>query len=278
VSSATDICNVALLRVGNTKFITDLADTTDDSTEAVLCRLLYPKARNAVLESIPWQFATARSFLSTLELDHTGWDLTYALPSDCIFARYLATGLEEPAEKDRIPFVLESADGLYLLAFTDAVVVNEPAVDATVEGATSHAIGTVVQFSDDSSGATEGSVLLSDVTGTFTDAEFLNAEWANVDLANSQAVKAVLLTDQADAELVYTQLVTDTSRFSELFADAVSWRVASDLALGLAVKPAVGLEMVKGYKAALLTAGAKDFSQSQKHPNNPATYIRARRG
>ncbi len=40
----------------------------------------------------------------------------------------------------------------------------------------------------------------------------------------------ILYTDQADAILRYTALITDTTRFSPLFVDALSWLLASNLA------------------------------------------------
>jgi hypothetical protein len=275
-TTEADICNVALLRTGSRKFITTFS--TDTHTEAVACRYLYPLARKAVLTTFPWQWATKRSLLTVLDdLEYTGWDFAYALPQDCLFARYLHTGLDaEPVEEDRIPYVIEgvSSDaGLVLLPFDQAVIVNEPAVGASVTG-DGGATGTLVANLGE--GETSGYLLLSDVTGTFVDNEYLNAEYANVD-GTVSSLDRVLLTDETDAELVYTEDAETVTRFPPLFEDALAWKIAIDLALGVAVKPQAAMALQAGYQNALSAAAVRDFRQSEPHARPGASYIRARR-
>jgi hypothetical protein len=56
-----DICNSALIKLG----AEPINDLSDDSKEARLCRLQFPKIRDAVLRSAPWSFAMKR-----ITLDH----------------------------------------------------------------------------------------------------------------------------------------------------------------------------------------------------------------
>lgn len=67
--SETDICNMALKRIG-AKALTDLED--DTSVEALHCQLQYPIVRDSLLESFIWPFAIKRETLGllyTLTLD-----------------------------------------------------------------------------------------------------------------------------------------------------------------------------------------------------------------
>lgn len=97
-------------------------------------------------------------------------------------------------------------------------------------------------------------------------------------LENDATAGRVLLTNEEEAELVYTRKVEDPTLFSPLFADAVAWKLASDLCLRIPVKPQVGRAMVAAYEAALSVAGANDLNQAQRGPPPQASYIRARSG
>lgn len=103
-STAAELCNLALLRVGQRQFIDSLEDT---SAQAQVCALVYPHARNVVLEAAWWRFTTRRATLALLDLDYSDWEYAYALPSDCVTARYLWSGVRDPALEERIPFALE---------------------------------------------------------------------------------------------------------------------------------------------------------------------------
>jgi len=81
VTSETEICNLALSRIGH-KLITSLME---DSRAAELCNLHYARARNSLLRSYPWNFAIRRA---TLALSSTtpNHEYTYqhTLPTDCL--------------------------------------------------------------------------------------------------------------------------------------------------------------------------------------------------
>jgi hypothetical protein len=83
------ICNRALSRIGQTnKLIDDLE--LDTGVVAETCRGLYPVSRDAVLETLPWPFATRRFPLVQLSgVTRNGWVGVFSLPADCLVPRYI---------------------------------------------------------------------------------------------------------------------------------------------------------------------------------------------
>ena len=86
----------------------------------------------------------------------------------------------------------------------------------------------------------------------------------------------VLLTNLSPASLVYTSNKVPTALFPGLFADALAWRMAYELALALAVKPAVGEKMLREYGVAWKKAAASDLRQSQQAPPPDSSFVRGR--
>ena len=87
----------------------------------------------------------------------------------------------------------------------------------------------------------------------------------------------VLLTNQEDAELVYTWRVTETAKFTPLFADALAWRVAYELCFSLPVKPAVGERAMQMYQMKVAEAAASTQRHAQLAPKPKPLSVRARR-
>lgn len=87
----------------------------------------------------------------------------------------------------------------------------------------------------------------------------------------------VLLTNESDAELVYTRKVTESGKFTPLFADALAWRVAYELCFSLPVKPAVGERALQMYRLKLADAAASTQRHAQLAPKPLPSSIRARR-
>jgi hypothetical protein len=90
---------------------------------------------------------------------------------------------------------------------------------------------------------------------------------------------AVILTDQADAVLRYTSVVTDTTKFSPLFTVALSWHLASMLA-GPLIKGDAGAAEAKRCAAMmqsyLLKAKESDASQRRISPQHSVAWINGR--
>lgn len=76
----TEICNLSLSDLGAKR----LDDYDDDTTvQAILCRLHYPRTRDALLRSYDWRFASWRATLTqdTNDPDFE-WDNQFILPDD----------------------------------------------------------------------------------------------------------------------------------------------------------------------------------------------------
>lgn len=84
MSTAVDICNLALARLGDPATISSI-DPPEGSAQADHCARFYPMARDAVLSSHPWRFAVTRKRLAKLAETPVGTDANYfSLPSDCL--------------------------------------------------------------------------------------------------------------------------------------------------------------------------------------------------
>lgn len=83
MASVIDICNLALSRLGDDASITSI-DPADGSPQADHCARFYPMARDSLLESHPWSFATRRATLSLLTSETDAWQYAYAWPTNCL--------------------------------------------------------------------------------------------------------------------------------------------------------------------------------------------------
>lgn len=83
MSSVVEICNLALSHLGDDATIASI-DPPEGSAQAEHCATFYPLARNVVLESHAWRFATKRSLLAELVSDGWGWQRVYAQPLNCL--------------------------------------------------------------------------------------------------------------------------------------------------------------------------------------------------
>lgn len=84
MASSLDICNLALAHLGADANVNSI-DPPEGSVEAELCARFYYMARDALLESFPWNFATRRAILAELSAwAYNQWEHAYALPADCL--------------------------------------------------------------------------------------------------------------------------------------------------------------------------------------------------
>lgn len=110
-TTALEVCNAALLYVGNGQTINDFDEVTQ---EAKACKAFYAKTRDELLEKAWWKFATKRADLAVLSSPdvetadaRSGWAYTYQLPADCLQPRYIWSGNRTPTPDDRVPFDVE---------------------------------------------------------------------------------------------------------------------------------------------------------------------------
>lgn len=198
-ASEAEVCNLALLLVGQTQFIDDLSDPTP---EGEACEQVYEKCRDAALQAHAWPFATRRAELNlVVDGERGGWAYAYTLPADFLAARWLDVGIEYPSEAEKPPFKLED--------------------DATV-----------------------------------------NAK--------------VLLTNEADAILVYTYKCAETGKFTPMFVEALSAKIAVYLAAGLCKKPKLALDMMGLFRTLIAQAAASEFNQQQKDTEPESDYVTER--
>lgn len=84
MSSAIDICNLALAHLGDEATVASISPP-ESSPQAEHCARYYPIARQAILELHSWGFATRRTELAELvDTPSSGWMFTYGLPSQCL--------------------------------------------------------------------------------------------------------------------------------------------------------------------------------------------------
>lgn len=115
MASETDICNLALIRIGQGSRIASL---DEESEPADLCEFVLPLARDDTLRSGSWPFASRRVALALVEEEpSTDWAYAYRVPSGCLRAiRLMPT--DGRNGRARIPFEVEGDDTAGLL-FTD---------------------------------------------------------------------------------------------------------------------------------------------------------------
>ncbi|KKN16570.1 hypothetical protein LCGC14_0974500 [marine sediment metagenome] len=88
--SETDICNMALMKIGAKPLIASLSE---DSDNARLCNTFYAAVRDAVLRSHPWNCALHRKTITALSTaPDSDWDNQYQLPTNPWCLRILQVG------------------------------------------------------------------------------------------------------------------------------------------------------------------------------------------
>ena len=201
MASEIDICNLALAHLGETATIASISPP-EGSAQAEHCARFYPVARDTLLESHNWKFATRRATLALLDADAFNWTYAYA----------------EPAGALRVVSILPGT------------------AMSTDEGEQFETMG------DD-----EGN--------------------------------ALVLTDLEDATALYTVRVTDTTKFSPLFVDALSRLLAAYLA-GPVIKGDLGKAEAKAqmqhFRLALNLAITSDANQRKVTPEHSVGWIAGR--
>ena len=83
MSSAIDICNIALGIVGSDSIVASI-DPPDGSVEAGHCARFYPIALAELINWYPWTFCKKRQQLAEVTNASKVWAYAYGLPSDCV--------------------------------------------------------------------------------------------------------------------------------------------------------------------------------------------------
>ena len=97
--------------------------------------------------------------------------------------------------------------------------------------------------------------------------------------ATATTRRRIIITDLDDAYLFYTAKIVDPNLFDPGFADALSWRIAMEIAapfLGAPTGPQVASTMKQQYIGTLLTAKAQTLNESTDDPRPDSVAIQAR--
>lgn len=85
MSSAVDICNLALGHLGDNATVSSI-DPPEGSAQAEHCKRFYPIALNSLLEMHYWNFSMKRVTLPQVQNTWPEWQYAYAIPGDCLNA------------------------------------------------------------------------------------------------------------------------------------------------------------------------------------------------
>jgi len=251
----TDICNLALGHLGHSVEIATNAVLTERSKAARVFRRILSSTRQEVLRDFPWSFATGFAELTLIEEDPTNeWAFSYRLPADCVRARRVFADIgRKQGLRKRVAFRVVS--DLYSTAW---------------------AVGTTYAAGDYASVTTAGVTVwyLSRIDANVGLAPDTNpAEWS----ALAGSPPAVLYTDQENATIEYTRLITDPNLYPADFAQAFALLLAVYAAPSLTGdneelgKRALGL-----YRWRRDGASKNDAEEEQVDPEPDSPSIEAR--
>lgn len=192
MASEVDIANIALSHLGDDATVASL-DPPEGSAQAEHCARFYPVARDSLLESHNWAFSTQRIAMAEIaNPPPSPWRHVYQAPSDVI--NMLAVW-----PNDALDDYSAALSPVY--SQQDFHGINRPSV------------------ADQS---------YSPQQGVDTGAAFYTPQ-PYVTETDSQD-RTLIFTNQKNAVLHYTRRVTDTTKFSPLFVEALTRMLASLLA------------------------------------------------
>lgn len=211
-----DICNLALAHIGDAK---QIASLSEGSEQALLCRRFLPEARDELLQSRPWGFATRRRQLVPIAMPEARifeyWAHCYVVPAEAVFSfKVLPPAVEASAASFDYTDVLEAA-------YESTFVTNSGSVST---GTT----GTPSPVGHNPSGAWAGVVMESaPLLPVVAESE---QEPQPFLVEQSPYGHRYLFTNQPQATLQYAARVVDADLYSPLFASALAANLASKLA------------------------------------------------
>lgn len=276
--SDADICNQALARIGQRKPITAI-DGSDTSANAALCALLYPKARNKLLSRFPWFFATRGAilvadpnvFAGSLG-NLPGYAHAYTDPADLVKPLYIFNGARPGAG---VVQLFASSPGFFSGLFSPQPAINGEVLRIPF----AHAGGHIFTDWTDEPAAWDATVFygLNAVviasTGNYYRSTLASNHANNPVSAGGWAGTG---TDHSFATLVYTARLTDPTVFPDHFVEALAARLAPDLALSLATKPALARGLKEESEEAFMEAVAADANGQEPDARPDPSFLSVR--
>lgn len=260
--SDTEICNMALARIGINKFISSI---DDNNSRAEACKTFYASSRDRVLEMFPWSFAVKRAALSVLT--GAAWDSAtpYAAKDlvaygSNIYRAKKATTNEQPdistAAWDQV-----TRDGWGFVAPLPADCVTPLQIwqlptASGVRTTVAHPIRPPV------------------IRGERSD----EREKYEVENANDGSDARILLCDIDKPVLKYVASVTNPTAFSALFGSTVAWLLAHELCGPLRADAKMAQTAYAGFHAALGEAAAASARQNREDDEPVSEFEASREG
>lgn len=125
MASEVDICNLALGHLGDEATVSSI-DPPEGSAQAEHCQRFYPMARNTVLESHAWGFATRRKALveHATATPPASWAFTYVVPNGCLRALSVLPpeATDDTDSQDFVQEILEDGTKVIYTSAEDATL------------------------------------------------------------------------------------------------------------------------------------------------------------
>ena len=93
---------------------------------------------------------------------------------------------------------------------------------------------------------------------------------------NSAGTLKTILTDEEDAEMVYTMDLQSTALFTPLFVDAISWRLAAAIAFQLTGDGSIEEKALNKFYLTLSSAAARNAGGTVDRAPRDSEFIRGR--
>jgi hypothetical protein len=205
MASKTDICNLALLRIGVSQSLNNV--DTDGTREALSSLVLFNTERDFVLRDFPWQraraFATPTLATNFANPANTDWTYAYRMPADALFIRRILT-----------------ANGRQDINPPAFAIGRDPAFGtaAAWNSGTAYVVGNLV---------IQASVVYECILG-HTNHQPPNATYWRV-VSNDQ----LIFSDTNPATFEYTAQLTDPTQFEAEFISMFAWKLGAGLAWAL---------------------------------------------
>jgi hypothetical protein len=280
--SFTDIANRALIKLGITKQLSDVS--TDTSTTATIMYALQDTALRKSLIAADWDFATWIADLTVNDedpADTNEWTYAYDMPTspECVKPRRIMNGDRNSTPWGSPPFrVVANIGQRYTITGATAaspVVITTSATHSIDNGDTVYIEGVVGMTNINGLRFTAASVAnttvsLSGINGT--------AYTAYSSGGYIQGAGALLYTDEEDAALEYTRLVTDTDLYPYEFSEAMAcmWAYLAAPALTGGDSSGLGQKAFQLFQREVSTAIARDANKRQTDEPPASEFTRNR--
>lgn len=110
--SKTDICNLALSRIGD-QAVTETQIDEDKDTRAQHCNRHYEQTRDALIRSHWWRFASDRKELVVTDAPDFEWAYAFTLPTDFLRMKSIFEDNNTTNKTSILPYALEDKILLY---------------------------------------------------------------------------------------------------------------------------------------------------------------------